>query len=538
MLSPCCGCAARAANATKNVGMVAPMRLVMTSPSPGTPHSTAGGSFSRYIPASRGGSMTRHVRTILAVGLLALCSAARASEMPKITIVPSGHEGVLRDEGFQVWTRQADFIVGTATDAAVDRRSSHGIVPVAQYVDDGQWMYLLHHRPGFVAPAAPGARIFALTPEIDLYLFPGDAKVELPNVKPLAGFQAIARVPLPPIRTPPADLAADTNRTPAAPNPLVAQILAATSQATWFQFVKDMSGENSVMIGGQPFTILTRWSNAMFPLSGTPQTNARATEYLEDRGAAWGYTSHRETYTSAQSGCSQDPWQNLIFIVPGQVDYGKHQQVLFVNHYDTISFSINESLSYAPGADDAISGGGALFEAMRTFKDYGFRNTIVFAWFSGEEDGICGSGAYVRQHPSVDMWRVVNMDQTAYDGNNNGLMDVYNFDSINSPLSVQMGDAFVQANSDYGNIIPPANIVRDTSKMCQTDHCPFWDVGVPALAICEDLHNNDINPCFDQSQSPTCHDSVTQIYNGQLMFTQAFSWPSEKASIATVAQLA
>ena len=47
--------------------------------------------------------------------------------------------------------------------------------------------------------------------------------------------------------------------------------------------------------------------------------------------------------------------------------------------------------------------------------------------------------------------------------------------------------------------------------MCQTDHCPFWDVGVAAIAMTEDLHNNDICPCFDQSQTATCHDTVTQI---------------------------
>jgi hypothetical protein len=387
-----------------------------------------------------------------------------------------------------------------------------------------------------VAPAATGAKIFTLTPEVDLYLFPAEAAVELPIVKPYGGFQAIPRVPLPPKVAHPADLQAESTRAPATVNPLVSQILAATSQASWFQFVKDMSGENPVTIGGQTWTISTRYSDAMF---GPVQANAHATEYLEDRGAQFGYTSQRESYTSADSGCSQSkPWQNLIFIVPGQVDYGKHQQVMFVNHYDTISFSTSESMSYAPGADDAISGGGALYEAMRTFKDYAFKNTVVFAWFSGEEVGICGSGAYVRQHPSVDMWRVVNMDQTAFDGDGNRLMDVYNWDSFNSPISVQMGDAFVQANSDYGNIIDPAKIVRDTSKMCQTDHCPFWDVGVPALAICEDLHNNDINPCFDQFQSPTCHDTVTQIRNSQLLFNQSFSWPTEKASIAVIAQLA
>ena len=36
----------------------------------------------------------------------------------------------------------------------------------------------------------------------------------------------------------------------------------------------------------------------MFP---TPLINAHATEYLEDRGAQWGYTSRRETYTATDS---------------------------------------------------------------------------------------------------------------------------------------------------------------------------------------------------------------------------------------------
>jgi hypothetical protein len=484
--------------------------------------------------------MRHRVRAILGLALLSSASRLVAADPKWISILPAGHEAILREEGFEVWTRQGDFIVGAAADPAIERLSMRGLTPIAEYVDDGQWMYLLHHRSGFVPPEAEGAKIYTLTPETDLYLFPAGSKVELPRVAPYAAFQGVPRLPLPPRTTHPADLVS-ASLTPAAPsafNPLVAQILASTNQPSWFQFVRDLSGDNSVVIGGQTFTITTRYSDAMFP---TPLINAHATEYLEDRGASWGYAGHRETYTSLESGCGgvqTKPWQNLIFIVPGQVDYGQHQQVLFVNHYDTISYSVSESNANAPGADDAMSGGAALLEAMRTFKDYAFKNTVVFAWFTGEEVGICGSGAYVRQHPSVDMWRAVNMDQTAFDGDGNRLMDVYNWDATNSPGSVALGDAFVQANADYGNIIAPAKIVRDTSKMCQTDHCPFWDVGVAAIAVTEDLHNNDICPCFDQFQTPTCHDTVTQIYNGQLMFTQDYSWPSEKAAIAVVAQLA
>ena len=460
-------------------------------------------------------------------------AATRSVSRSWISVFPDGYEAVLRDAGVEIWTREPGFVVAGASDDAILALAERGIEPIAALEDDGSWMYLLHHAPGFAAPSLSGARVLSLSPEADLYLFGKGLPVEVPRLKPHAAFQGVPRLPLPPVEPHPADLAVGAKLVV---NPLVQQIVDATSQAAWFQYVKDLSGENPVVIGGQTWTISTRYSNAMFP---TPQANAHATEYLEDKGAQWGYAGVRESYTSADSGCSQPtPWQNLIFVVPGQVDFGKHQQVLFVNHYDTISFSNAESLSYAPGADDAISGGAAILEAMRTFKDYAFKNTVVFAWFSGEEVGICGSTAYSRQHPSADMWRVINMDQTAFDGDLNRLMDVYNWDTTNSPASVALGDAFVQANADYGNIIDPAKIVRDTSKMCQTDHCPFWSVGVAAIAVTEDLHNNDICPCFDQLQTSTCHDTVTQMFNGRLMFTQDYSWPSEKAAIATIASLA
>ena len=91
------------------------------------------------------------------------------------------------------------------------------------------------------------------------------------------------------------------------------------------------------------------------------------------------------------------------------------------------------------------------------------------------------------QHPTADMWRVVKMGQAAYDGNLNRLMDCYNRSLTISPASVALGDAFVQANRDYGSIIVPANSVSDTSHMCQTDHGPFWDARVAKIALTEEL---------------------------------------------------
>ena len=474
--------------------------------------------------------------------LMAAECAADAGAERWIVAFPAEVEPGLRAEGVEIWDRDEGVVIGGAGPAALQSLAELKIEPRLKLRDEGQWIYLLSHAEGFAAPLVPEAATYTLGPTSALYLLPPDRSFELPRARPFGGFRGVPRIGLPESKPHAADLDENGYAHALTANPLVTQIVNATSQALWFQDVKDLSGENTVVVGGITRTINTRWSFAMFP----PASNAYASEYILEKGAGWGYTGVRDSYTSTDSGCSQSgqTWQNLVFTLPGQVDYGQHQQVIFVTHYDSLSFSAAESAAYAPGADDAISGGSALLEALRLFRDYGFKNTVKIIFFSGEEQGLCGSIAYTRQtgaHPTADMWRVVNMDQTAYDGNRNGWMNDYNWDATNSPGSVALGQAFVDANADYGTIITPANIFRPTTKMCQTDHCPFWNVGVAAIALLEDLFHSEICPCFDQTQTSTCHDTVTQIdptHPGQLMFDQNYSWKTEKAAIATVAHLA
>jgi len=475
--------------------------------------------------------------------LAAECAADLAADR-WIVVFPSELERDLRAEGIPIWDRDEGVVIGGADASALKFLADQGIVPSVKAHDDGQWIYILSHNEGFAAPSVADAPGYALTSTSTLYLVPSDQSFELPRVKPFGGFRGVPRAGLPEIKPHAADVDADMPVQGFAANPLVTQIVNATSQALWFQDVRDMSGDSTVTIAGVPRTIATRWSNVMFPPGG-PAANALASEYILEKAANWGYTGVREPYTTADSGCSQNTtWQNMVFTLPGQVDFGGHQQVIFVTHYDSLSYNTTENTNFAPGADDAISGGSALFEALRLFRNYGFKNTVKIIFFSGEEQGLCGSIAYTHQsalHPAADMWRVVNMDQTAYDGNKNGVMNDYNWDAVNSPGSVALGQAFVDANNDYGPIIAPANIYRPTNKMCQTDHCPFWNVGVAAIAICEDLGHSEICPCFDQSQNSTCHDTVTQIdptHPAQLMFDPDFSWKTQKTAIATVAHLA
>lgn len=463
-----------------------------------------------------------------------------APENRWILALSSRAETDLHELGVPVWDREEEVVIGGATESQIAALEKRGIEPILTIEDSGGGLYVLSHVEGFVMPQPTGAQVFALSPTADLYVYPPDQSFEIRHRKPYAAFHAVPRIALPPIKLHDADLAETTPSFTV--NPLVTQLVNDTSKPMWFQDVKDLSGENPVIIGGVSRTIMTRYSAAMYP---TPANNALASEYLLEKAAGWGYTGTRETYTSTDSGCSSGQgtgvWQNLVFTIPGQVDINQHQQVVFVTHHDSLSFNTTENFNYAPGADDAISGGSALIEALRLFRGYGFKNTVKIIFFSGEEQGLCGSIAYTRQHPMGDVWRVVNMDQTAYDGNKNGWMNCYNWDTTNSPQSVALGDAFVQANTDYGPIIQPAVVFRPTNHMCQTDHCPFWDVGVAAIAVTEDLMHNEICPCFDQSQSSTCHDTVTQMdpnHPAQLMFDPDYSWPSEKAAIATVASIA
>ncbi len=493
----------------------------------------------------------RAVSLLCLLGLSAALPLSAQSPRDRwIALFPGDAEPVLQSSSVPVWDREESVVVAGPSESQLDVLRAQGIEPLFNARDHGESIQVLSHDDHFDPPVLAGAPRFRIDDQTMLYLIPAGVEMDLPRLKLHALFHGVPRIALPPVRIHPADKAAP--RPPSDPHKLVRQIVDATSQESWFQFVRDLSGDSDVTIPGycDGCRIRTRASDYMFPprSSGNPPGNPFATEYLEDKGAGWGFTGPnavRESYTSAESGCAtrqgSQTWQNLVFTLPAQVDYAQNQQIIFVVHYDSISESPATDANNAPGADDAMSGGAALLEAMRLFKDYAWRYPVKFLFVSGEEVGLCGSTAYARTHPAESMWRVLNMDQTAYDGNKDGLMNLYNWSSRPCPECVAFGDAFVQANSEYGNIIDPARIVRNTGFMCATDHCPFWKIGVAAIDLNEDITNSDVYPCFDHTQRSNCRDTVTQTdpFDGKtLLFDQDYSWPTEKAAIALIAQTA
>lgn len=497
------------------------------------------------------------VSALLAGSIAAGCDTQAAApehdpDEAWIAVFPDDAEPSLRAADVAIWDREDGVVIAGASGAQLDALRGHGIAPTFSAPDGGEAIHVLSYDHLFTPPDLPDTVRAPINDHAMLYLLPAGLEMELPRLKFHGLFHGVPRIALEPRPVETEESAHLGGAAPLTALPLVQQIVNATSQASWFQFVRDLSGDSDVTIPGfcTACRIRTRASNYMFPLNntGSPLGNPFATEYLEAKAAGWGFTganATRESYTSTNSGCTSaqgsKTWQNVVFTLPAQVDYAQSQQVIFLVHYDTISESSTKDANNAPGADDAISGGTALLEAMRLFKDYAWQHPVKFLFVSGEELGLCGSTAYTRMHPAGPMWRVLNMDQTAFDGDKNGLMNLYNWSTSSCPSCVAFGDAFVQANADYGNIIAPSKIVRNTTKMCQTDHCPFWNVGATAIDLNEDLTNNDICPCFDQSQTSSCRDTVTQFYptnSTTLMFDQNYSWPTEKAAIALIAHTA
>src|SRR5262249_11906688 len=160
------------------------------------------------------------------------------------------------------------------------------------------------HDRFFTPPALPGLTRFKINERTMLYLIPADLEMELPGLKLHALFHGVPRIALPPLRVHPADRSA--MQEPLTATPLAQQIVDATGQASWFQFVRDLSSDSDVTIPGYctACRIRTRASNYMFPPNntGNPLGNPFASEYLEMQAAGWGFTAPnaaRESYTSA-----------------------------------------------------------------------------------------------------------------------------------------------------------------------------------------------------------------------------------------------
>ena len=105
--------------------------------------------------------------------------------------------------------------------------------------------------------------------------------------------------------------------------------------------------------------------------------------------------SYFQTYTVDRENTETLTLKNVAGYIEGSDPVLKNEVVIFSGHYDHIGGRGDEI--YA-GADDNASGCAALLEMAQAFLSLEIKplRTILFLWFSGEEIGLFGSAAYVK----------------------------------------------------------------------------------------------------------------------------------------------
>jgi hypothetical protein len=133
----------------------------------------------------------------------------------------------------------------------------------------------------------------------------------------------------------------------------------------------------------------------------TPGTQALddTRDWLHAKYASYGYpniTTHDFDYQI-------HTLQNIVVTKTGTVAPDKH--LIIDGHYDTI---------VGPGVNDNGSGVAAILEAARVLADVDCDVSIRFIHFSGEEEGLIGSTAYVDEvvvPQDMDILLVLNIDE-------------------------------------------------------------------------------------------------------------------------------
>jgi hypothetical protein len=144
-----------------------------------------------------------------------------------------------------------------------------------------------------------------------------------------------------------------------------------------------------------------------------------------------------------------------------------------------------DSHAFATGATDNATGSAAMMEAMRILKAVGVkpRRTIRIGLWGGEEGGLTGSRAYVRDHlgdPQTMQLKPEHAKLSAYFNSDNGSGRVRGI-WMQSNLAVRpIFEQWIAPMRDLGvTILGPRSVT-------QTDHVSFDNIGVPAFQLLVD----------------------------------------------------
>jgi carboxypeptidase Q len=168
---------------------------------------------------------------------------------------------------------------------------------------------------------------------------------------------------------------------------------------------------------------------------------------------------------------------NTIAEIPGADPVLKNEVVMLGAHLD--------SLPAATGATDNAAGSAAMMEAMRILETIAPRprRTIRVALWGGEEQGMLGSSAYVKEHfadPATMVLQPAHAMLSAYFNSDNGAGRVRGIWAQDNAEAQRIFEEWMKPLADLGVVAAARRSVGST------DHVPFDAVGLPGFEFMVD----------------------------------------------------
>jgi hypothetical protein len=295
------------------------------------------------------------------------------------------------------------------------------------------------------------------------------------------------------------------------------KVLAAPTKSTALSGTRVFGGEIDNMVAAinqlSYTSTLQTLENFGTRYSYAPENNT-AGDWIYNRFVSFGLSTERHWFSI---GGNQR--MNVVATLPG---YVYPDEVVFIcGHFDCTS---EDPYNSAPGADDNGSGTAATIEAARVLSGYTFERTIKFAAWSGEEQGLVGSSAYVAgiAAAGMDVVAVYNLDMIAYSGNDPSPPDLVIYTNSSSlPVANLLSDAILYY------VPTQVEPVIDTSALTASDHASFWNHGYQAILGIED-------EAWGSDFSPYYHSTSDLVANCDTSYASACT----KAGVAATAETA
>lgn len=163
--------------------------------------------------------------------------------------------------------------------------------------------------------------------------------------------------------------------------------------------------------------------------------------------------------------------QNVIGYIEGSAQPDSF--IVFTAHYDHLGRMGKDT--YFPGANDNASGTAMVIDLARHFSEKGNQPecSVVFIAFSGEEAGLEGSLHFAGNplFPLSNIKALVNLDMV---GTGDEGITV-----VNGAVLKKEFNLLEKINKENKYL----KEVKSRGESCNSDHCPFYMKGVPAMFI-------------------------------------------------------